>query len=664
LSAGSIIPSFISNGYCEDCHHSQVVQDLESFEKGCRRADLNTRLPADENDIRCRREDKFFFYNTTRILKVVHLVRNPFDNIVARMHLGVKQKRREGTVGENILSRFNNSIQGVRAWCDYVDEVFHDESSLYKHDGAFRGKPSDASVRNVTISNATMELMGNTSCHSEIFRYVQWHSLAIDVYRRKLRTISDGYVVYYEDYAQDLTRASQTLGDFLELPIVRDPLPFESGKVYTHCFTTEERIQMSRLIRALATPDCWSMLSRYFEGWFDGKEVEVANKKPENRAALSEYSRNEGDGSESSTPNSTKVVWLLSFPKSGSYLTLHGVKAMTDAEVASHNFQDGPGQDPIWENVTNSPILVDPPGDYIPRRVLTRNQCTGFCPFCKPAESQKQFDRMCWTVTRKIGGNKKTGEYPRKLVDGAVFIIRNPFDVIRSRSSIGIFEARVTRTLGITERQAAKLQDTREGLEKWCQVVDANFAEKDEGPPELPSRPRAEPTWNTLYRSLIRARKWRSRRYHCPNLLFPVDKRYSLFGRNISREMREFPIDRKRLSEYRSIPCYSDWLRYINWHNYALQQIRHQSVYVMHFEKYEKSPQRALSEVIKYLNLTAVRRAPELDRRRLQHMQLYTPDEVRQLAFMVREFGSEEVWELLRHYFEGYDGDSFDAAVA
>lgn len=206
--------------YCDDCHHTQAVQDAMAFELGCRRADIDVRLPAvPERSNRCRAKDRHLYYSPRRVLKVVHLVRNPFDNVVARMHLGVELRRREperitrilsgreyalngkgnknlpdSSKIESLLGRFNDTRDGVLEWCNYVDSLFHDARSMYvnspsagiggagaanggggKGNLQFRGgQPNEAhSVRNVTIPPLLLDRMRRVPCHSEWFRYVQ-----------------------------------------------------------------------------------------------------------------------------------------------------------------------------------------------------------------------------------------------------------------------------------------------------------------------------------------------------------------------------------------------------------------------------------------------------------------------------------------------------------
>jgi len=677
----------IGYSYCDDCHHSQTVQDVEGFGEGCRRADLNIRLPAlpDDTD-HCYQTNRYFWYSTQHILKVVHLLRNPYDNVVARMHLGAQLRREEpervrissrhrnldDSEVETFLRQFNDTNEGVLAWCRYADDLFHDESSMYKEDGSFRGTPSEAhSVRNVSIPESTMSVLRRVPCHSEWFRYVQWHNLAVEMYKSQIRMVDDAHVVYYEDYTNNLDATSREISTFLEQPVLHEPLKFIPGKVYRHLFSEQDRLMIGRLVHQMATPDCWRLLKRYFgDLQLDDNTAGTLPLSSSAAAPTDTYVRDrteQADEREPANGNETlpKIVWLLSFPQSGSRLTTRNLKLQTRVDVATHYWNDvGPDQSQflVYPNASlYSPMWIVPLEKYEPTKlVLTRNHCTGTCPFCHPVELYRNMERMCRSVTRSIGGNDTVGEYSRDLVKGAVLLVRNPFDVIRSRATRGVIEQK--DALNLTESEAANLKDTRQSLDRWCRIVDDHFEQHDEGPPPPPSS--GKPTWNILYRSLIATRRWYKRRLNCPNLIWGVDDRYRrlqltpVAERVTEENATEYPIDRQLLDVggYRSVPCYSDWLRYVQFHNYALQEIRDLDGYVLYFEKYVEDERKTLGELARYMKMSnEMPGRLRFKRERAVHKQLYSPAEARQLADLVRTLASDETWGLLRHYFVDED---------
>lgn len=135
-------------GYCDNCHHRDCTHTRRTFGLGCRTSVL-------------KREcwDMKTYMTTHSIDKAVHIIRNPLDNIVARMHLGVLNRRIDKSLPESILKTFNNTPAGLLAWCEHVDSLFHSETPIMNLDSP-------------PLSNETLSLLKHVPCHSEWFRYV------------------------------------------------------------------------------------------------------------------------------------------------------------------------------------------------------------------------------------------------------------------------------------------------------------------------------------------------------------------------------------------------------------------------------------------------------------------------------------------------------------
>lgn len=71
--------------------------------------------------------------------------------------------------------------------------------------------------------------------------------------------------LYYEDYATDYNKTVQDLLDFLDIKGVRPPIIFESSLTYPDYIDTATRRNAAEFVKALASPQCWSMLKRYFD---------------------------------------------------------------------------------------------------------------------------------------------------------------------------------------------------------------------------------------------------------------------------------------------------------------------------------------------------------------------------------------------------------------
>jgi hypothetical protein len=227
-------------GFCDVCNQTQSKKKLRSFEMGCTTTKelINGKFER-------------FKYESSFAKKVVHVVRSPWDNLVARMHLGVKDRVKAG-FPTSLLNTFNDTIPGVLSWCRYMDEEF--------------AKAANASF----FSQEANALMSKVPCHSDLFRYIQWHNLAIEL-TEKLRLPST--VVHYEDYATKHKQTIDKLLAFLEADPVQPPLEFVLGKTYGHLYTPEHARAMALLARSMASAKCWELLRRYFEHFVDASEL-------------------------------------------------------------------------------------------------------------------------------------------------------------------------------------------------------------------------------------------------------------------------------------------------------------------------------------------------------------------------------------------------------
>jgi hypothetical protein len=97
---------------CSDaCHTMDTIRALDLFEEGCR---ITT---------------KGVWPNLTKMSqryqpkKAVHIFRSPFDNLIARKHLGAKRRISLGIFNKNHTA-FRDDRAGMLAWCDFIDQGF------------------------------------------------------------------------------------------------------------------------------------------------------------------------------------------------------------------------------------------------------------------------------------------------------------------------------------------------------------------------------------------------------------------------------------------------------------------------------------------------------------------------------------------------------------
>jgi len=178
----------------------------------------------------------------------VHIVRNPFDNIVFTFQY--RYKKASKNLDANFKTNYQYAPDGFRKWCLDLDSRFNE------NEPAFTG--------------VVAEVAHKIPCYGIIFQYIQWHNHAHEV-RNKMGVPS--LVIHYEDYRFRLKQTMVKIFDFVEQPhlenveeilltdnflasAVIDPSP-----VY---YTPEERDAVGVFVKFLASEDTYSTLSKYF----------------------------------------------------------------------------------------------------------------------------------------------------------------------------------------------------------------------------------------------------------------------------------------------------------------------------------------------------------------------------------------------------------------
>ena len=178
--------------------------------------------------------------SAARVRKAIHLIRDPFNNIVARFHLEYNNHK---AASNNFTVQFPNNATGFRSWCDDLDRQYHRKENKTK-----------------LISSEIKAYFDAVPCHSEFFRYTQWHNMALEVLE-KLAIPS--YTLYYESYECSFELTLRGILNFLELERVGKASPFIAGKAYHGYYTKTELVTTMLLIKAVSTPEVWSLVQRY-----------------------------------------------------------------------------------------------------------------------------------------------------------------------------------------------------------------------------------------------------------------------------------------------------------------------------------------------------------------------------------------------------------------
>jgi len=189
--------------------------------------------------------------------RAVHLIRDPFDNVVARLHLkerrwarfeGKKNKSNDDDDQkkyEERLGLYNNTKAGFRAYCK-----FRDQRSL-KQERRYR-----------SLNSTLLQYIQEVPCYAEFVRYTKWHNHAIELLEKKgIPAIT----LFYENYGTHWNYTVSRLLHFLSLPPSVDGTApeFVSGKEYSEFYTENEKLAVKKLLEILALPALFDLLQRY-----------------------------------------------------------------------------------------------------------------------------------------------------------------------------------------------------------------------------------------------------------------------------------------------------------------------------------------------------------------------------------------------------------------
>lgn len=221
---------------CFPCGPTEYMDTLESFEKAC--SSGHARLPpkaSKKMDVK---------YPSDRVKKAIHLVRNPFDNIVARFHLDRRHRiKLHGNETQFARSHPDNST-GFQRWCKAIDDYY-----LAEEKKAF-GKTFGSVLESVP-------------CRGEFFKYIQWHNLALET-KKKLDV--PVLILHYEDYENDLPGVEKSILEFLQLPPEGNVTDvFLTRPDQDSYFSKADREHIRRMSRELSSQGTWRLIERYFE---------------------------------------------------------------------------------------------------------------------------------------------------------------------------------------------------------------------------------------------------------------------------------------------------------------------------------------------------------------------------------------------------------------
>jgi hypothetical protein len=228
-------------GYCSTCSPIDTMTSEREFSNGCTKTfDVH---------------DEVARFDVEKISKIVHMVRNPMDNVVARYHLDMHMRAKYDKVSEYD----DNTSEGfIKSCATFVDAWWKNDENREEAISLLPQPAQDA---------LTLWHDAHVPCFSDFYRYVEWHNHAFEL-RNQLKVPQ--MVLHYESWGTDWESSKWRLLTFLEYDkIVKDPIletiPFvSSGKSYAHFYTDKQREALLKGFKLLASRETWEVIQDYF----------------------------------------------------------------------------------------------------------------------------------------------------------------------------------------------------------------------------------------------------------------------------------------------------------------------------------------------------------------------------------------------------------------
>lgn len=211
---------------CIICGPSRYAETLFSFRRRCL---SGKRVTNDRID--------YVSYPSHRVKRAIHLIRNPFDNIVSRFHL----ERHSGKTA----TEYPSTEEGFRRFCEVQDAMHIAEEQ-----------------RTSFLDSDLLAVLEQVPCRHDFVRYIEWHNLA---FATTADMEIETYVLHYDWYATRFNETTDELLRFLHLERKAEPEPFVLGKVYTEYFTTQEQGAVRVVLQSMASTTTWRHMQRYFD---------------------------------------------------------------------------------------------------------------------------------------------------------------------------------------------------------------------------------------------------------------------------------------------------------------------------------------------------------------------------------------------------------------
>jgi len=236
-SGGYILTKTHCGGYCEICPPSKYIENPQIFLSNCLQSQYTDNI--NNSTIAKVQLGK---YDKEMISKAVHLIRDPFDNIVARFHWELHKWKEQNQT--KFLQQYPNNRDGFRSFCSDLREKFQKEE------------------KKSMFFNDILSIAGDVPCYADFFRYIQWHNHAFTMaWDLAVPTL----VFHYENYTINFDETKERLLRFLGMKENHPAPEFITGKIYRDFFTEDEVDAVTELFERLALRKTWFYTRHYFD---------------------------------------------------------------------------------------------------------------------------------------------------------------------------------------------------------------------------------------------------------------------------------------------------------------------------------------------------------------------------------------------------------------
>ncbi|KAL7560454.1 hypothetical protein ACA910_020499 [Epithemia clementina (nom. ined.)] len=302
-----------------------------------------------------------------------------------------------------------------------------------------------------------------------------------------------------------------------------------------------------------------------------------------------------------------KIVWLMTFPNSGTTFTMHHIMKLGMTYAATNYGQEGTlpdsnasGPIPVYDDQPGGPFWLSSSSQdnhdvtYPSRFVLVKTHCGCRCEMCSPksfVETTYSFRQQClegnsWSMVNGTRIQINRVSYPANHVAKAIHLIRDPFDNVASRFH---HEIKVNRT---------DSEFTREGFRQFCTQL------------------------NDRYES--------------------EEKRAHFMHHDA--QMWELMKD---------VPCRADFFRYVEWHNQAFIMTQDMALetLVLHYDEYAADMKGVSTRLLQFLDLSMHGTPFDFESGKVYRNYYFTAKERRAVQQALQLMATRQTWKHIGRYF-------------